>query len=228
MTRPQPFATVLAKGARPALHAETASRGSEPVASPTGREEIHAHQAKGAQGAHAFQGGQGIETPSIETFGAEGSAAGQVPARDKAPARAAVAARVRVLPPKPPEPKEAPAPAPPPRRPAFYEALAVYETGVRALQRHDFEAAASSLRSVIQGYPGERELVERARLYLQVCERETARRPSGPQTASESVYAATVALNAGDVEGALRHLGKALEQGAGERSRPLYYGCCPS
>ena len=132
--------------------------------------------------------------------------------RDKAPAGAAVTARVRALTPKPPEPKEVPAPAPPPRRPAFYEALAVYETGVRALQRHDFEAAANSLRSVIQGYPGERELVERARLYLQVCERETARRPSGPQTASESVYAATVALNAGDVEGALGHLGKALEK----------------
>jgi tetratricopeptide (TPR) repeat protein len=117
-----------------------------------------------------------------------------------------------VLTPKAPAPQEAPAPAAPPRRPAFYEALAVYETGVRALQRHDFAAAAHSLRGVIQGYPGERELVERARLYLQVCDRETARRPSGPQTASESVYAATVALNAGDVEGALGHLGRALEK----------------
>jgi tetratricopeptide (TPR) repeat protein len=109
-------------------------------------------------------------------------------------------------------PKEAPATPAPPRRPAFYEALAVYETGVRALQRHDFEAAAGSLRGVIQHYPGERELVERARLYLQVCERETARRPAGPQTPSESVYAATVALNAGDVDGALGHLNRALER----------------
>ena len=32
----------------------------------------------------------------------------------------------------------APAAPPPPRRPAFYEALTVYESGVRALQRHDF------------------------------------------------------------------------------------------
>jgi tetratricopeptide (TPR) repeat protein len=110
-----------------------------------------------------------------------------------------------------PEPVQAAPPAPP-RRPAFYEALAIYETGVRALQRHDFGAAADSLRGVIQRYPGERELVERARLYLQVCERETARRPSGPQTPTESVYAATVALNAGDVEGALAHLGRALEK----------------
>jgi tetratricopeptide (TPR) repeat protein len=104
------------------------------------------------------------------------------------------------------------APPAPPRRPAFYEALAIYETGVRALQRHDFGAAADSLRGVIHRYPGERELVERARLYLQVCERETARRPSGPQTPTESVYAATVALNAGDIEGALAHLGRALEK----------------
>jgi tetratricopeptide (TPR) repeat protein len=119
---------------------------------------------------------------------------------------------VRAVAPKEPAPKEVAAPPTPPRRPAFYEALAVYETGVRALQRHDFEAAAGSLRSVIQSYPGERELVERARLYLQVCERETARRPSGPQTPAESVYAATVALNAGDVEGALGHLNRALER----------------
>jgi Tfp pilus assembly protein PilF len=108
-------------------------------------------------------------------------------------------------------PVEAVAP-PPPRRPAFYEALTVYESGVRSLQRHDFTSAADSFRAVIQRYPGERELVERARLYLQVCERETARRPSGPETPSESVYAATVALNAGDVEAALGHLGRALEK----------------
>jgi tetratricopeptide (TPR) repeat protein len=98
------------------------------------------------------------------------------------------------------------------RRPAFYEALALYESGVRALQRHDFSAAAGSFRDVIQRYPDERELVERARLYLQVCERETARRPAVPQTPAESVYAATVALNAGDSAAALDHLNRALAQ----------------
>ncbi len=108
--------------------------------------------------------------------------------------------------------KEPPAPPPAPRKPAFYEALAVYEAGVRALQRHDFGAGAEGFRGVIDRYPGERELVERARLYLQVCERETARRPAAPQTANDSVYAATVALNAGDPEAALNHLGRALQE----------------
>lgn len=108
------------------------------------------------------------------------------------------------------ERKEAQAP-PPPRKPAFYEALALYEAGVRALQRHDYRAGAEGFRGVIQGYPEERELVERARLYLQVCERENAKRPATPQTAAEWVYAATLALNDGNQDRALSYLGKALE-----------------
>jgi tetratricopeptide (TPR) repeat protein len=105
-----------------------------------------------------------------------------------------------------------PAASPAPRRPAYYEAIALYESGVRGLQRHDYEAAAAAFRSVLERYPEERELHERARLYLRVCERETARRPAGPQTPQERVYAATVALNAGDHAGALDYLRRALEE----------------
>ena len=103
-------------------------------------------------------------------------------------------------------------PPAPPRKPTFYEAIALYETGVRALQKHDFDSAATSFRAVVQQYPGERELLERARLYLRVCERETAQRPAGPQSAQERVYAATMALNAGDSETALSHLQRAIDQ----------------
>jgi len=110
------------------------------------------------------------------------------------------------------EPPPPPAPPAPPRKPAFYEALAIYESGVRALQRHDFDGAAASLRQVIREYPGEGVIVDRARLFLRVCERETARRPVAPKTPSEAIYAATVALNGGDTNAALTHLHSALEQ----------------
>ena len=101
-------------------------------------------------------------------------------------------------------------PAPPPRKPAYYDAIAVYESGVRALQKHDFSTAAEQFRAVMQRYPEERELVERSTLYLRVCERETASRPTGPKTPRERIYAATVALNAGDVQGAQSLLRQAL------------------
>ncbi len=109
-----------------------------------------------------------------------------------------------------PEPAPVPPPAPAPRKPGYYEALAMYENGVRALQRHDYPGAATQFRTIMERYPEERELQERSHLYLRVCERETARRPATPQTPQERVYAATVALNAGDTGAALEHLTRAL------------------
>jgi tetratricopeptide (TPR) repeat protein len=96
------------------------------------------------------------------------------------------------------------------RKPGYYEALAMYESGVRALQRHDYQGAAAQFRAIIERYPEERELQERSQLYLRVCERETARQPPTPQSPQERVYAATVALNAGDTAAALEHLRRAL------------------
>jgi len=112
----------------------------------------------------------------------------------------------------PAEPAPAPPPsAPAPRKPGFYEAVAIYERGVQALQRHDFGGAANYFRTVLDRYPEERELLERARLYLRVCERETSRQPPADvKTPEERVYAATVALNSGDHSGALDHLQRAL------------------
>jgi Tfp pilus assembly protein PilF len=88
----------------------------------------------------------------------------------------------------------------------------MYERGLQALQRRDFAAAADALRTVIERYPEERELLERARLYLKVCERELEPKEPAPKTADEWVYAATVALNAGDEANALRHLQRALSE----------------
>lgn len=110
-----------------------------------------------------------------------------------------------------PEPTRAKDPAPPPpKKPAYYEAIALYERGVQALQRHNYPAAAEHFRTVLERHPDERELVERSRLYLRVCERETSRQPATPTTPEERVYAATVSLNSGDHEAALNHLTRAL------------------
>ncbi len=118
----------------------------------------------------------------------------------------AVATPVSTLDRKAPAPRVGPAP----RKPGYYEAVAIYETGVMALQKHDFEGAAHQFRQVISRYPDERELHERSALFLRVCERETAKRPPAPQTVQERVYAATVALNAGDHATAFDHLRRAL------------------
>ena len=107
--------------------------------------------------------------------------------------------RRRPRPSKPvPPPPPPPPPQPPPRKPTYHEAVAMYERGLQALQRRDFAASADALRTVIERYPDERELLERARLYLKVCERELEPKEPAPKTADEWVYAATVAQNSGD------------------------------
>jgi tetratricopeptide (TPR) repeat protein len=114
----------------------------------------------------------------------------------------------RPAPPPPPvmrpaRPERRPPPAPPPPQPSHLEAVALYERGVEALQRRAFEAAAATFREILGRYPEEREIHERARLYLKVCEREMVAAPAGPQTPEERLLSATVALNSGDYDGAL-------------------------
>src|SRR5688572_16293460 len=91
-------------------------------------------------------------------------------------------------------------------RPAYLEAVALYEQGVAAIQTHEYSRASSLLRSVLSRYPQEKALHERVRLYLNVCDRHMAPRAASPSTAEERVFAATLAVNAGNYDEALEHL----------------------
>ena len=99
-----------------------------------------------------------------------------------------------------------PAPPPPPPSPHL-DAIAVYEQGVRALQAREYGPAAEILQSVIDRYPDEKELHERARLYLNVIRRQTIPLDSTPKSREERVYAVTLAINRGAYQEALAALG---------------------
>lgn len=86
---------------------------------------------------------------------------------------------------------------------AYAKAIALYEKALKAMQRRKFDAAATSFHQLIDQYPDERELHERARLYLAVCERETGPKVKPPRGAEDRILAATVALNRRDVDEAL-------------------------
>jgi len=85
-------------------------------------------------------------------------------------------------------------------------ALKIYAAGVTAVQKRKFSIAAKTLSEIINDYPEERELQERAKLYLAVCERELNPVVSEPTSLDERIYAATVSLNGGAVEAAIEHL----------------------
>ncbi len=112
--------------------------------------------------------------------------------------------------------KAAPAPTPAPAvnppvaapviRPTHLDAVGIYEQGLQALQKRDYARAAELLSSVLDRYPEEKELHDRIRIYLNVCERQAVPPDRTPKSVEERVYAATLSTNAGDYDGSLAEL----------------------
>ncbi len=96
--------------------------------------------------------------------------------------------------------------APPTRRSTYIEAVALYEKGLEALQRHEYARALQHFENVLSSYPDERELHDRIRLYLNICRRHVTPQQATPQTVQERLYASTLALNGGRYDEAIAHL----------------------
>ena len=98
------------------------------------------------------------------------------------------------------------------REEQYLVAIHLYEQALEALRAGRFQKAATNLRQIIDEFPEEPELHERCQLYLKVCKRGSEPQAPQPRTLKEHVYAATLALNAGAEDEALRHLTAAGEQ----------------
>ena len=99
--------------------------------------------------------------------------------------------------------------------------MAIYEQAVRTLQQHNYSKAADLLRHVMTSFPEERELIERSRMYLSLCERQLRPLMAEPENTAERLYAATLALNAGKLDDAMAHLERIL-QGEPSHDQALY------
>jgi tetratricopeptide (TPR) repeat protein len=92
------------------------------------------------------------------------------------------------------------------RRTTYVDAVALYERGLEALQRHSYQQAADLFETVLRQYPEEKELQERARLYLNICRRYATPAEEAPKSVDERLYAATLSINGGRYDEAIGHL----------------------
>lgn len=100
------------------------------------------------------------------------------------------------------------------------KAVGLYEKAVGFLQRNNFGRAADQFKKLVNEFPDEIDLNERGQRYLQVCGRQEVE-VLAPKTVEERVYAATLALNAGDEREALNQL-ETAEADSGEREEVQY------
>ncbi|HSK08184.1 MAG TPA: tetratricopeptide repeat protein, partial [Vicinamibacterales bacterium] len=82
------------------------------------------------------------------------------------------------------------------------KAVELFEKGFNALQQRQYAKASEILSTLVSSYPEEKELHERARVYLAVCERQVAA-AAAPRTLEERLCAATLSINRGEAERAL-------------------------
>ena len=101
-----------------------------------------------------------------------------------------------------------------------------YEKGAAALQKKKYEEAEKHFRALIEGFGDERELADRARLYLAVCQRNRTKPPARPAADGDDLYyAALVEKNRKNFQGAIEQLKKTARKN-GDGRVPYLLACC--
>ena len=92
-------------------------------------------------------------------------------------------------------------------------AVELFEKAMRALGKRDYERAKEHFESLLSAHAEERDVAERARLYLGLCRRSLEKRPAfRPKTFDELLNHGVVLHNRGDFDEALKLFGQAAEQ----------------
>jgi tetratricopeptide (TPR) repeat protein len=90
-------------------------------------------------------------------------------------------------------------------------AVELFEKALKSLNRKDFAKARDLLDQLIEAYPDEREVIERARAYRTICDRSLGRRTTRPKTFEDLLKYGIYHHNRGEYQEALRFLNQALE-----------------
>jgi len=95
----------------------------------------------------------------------------------------------------------------------YQKALAVFSEAMKEFRKAKFEKAIELLKSFVEKYPGERELVDRARFYVKIAEERSkeSKEAVSLKTAEDYFHYGLYRMNAGDFEEAQKLLDKALK-----------------
>jgi len=117
-------------------------------------------------------------------------------------------------------------PPAPPQKPTFREdpgfaqAVQNYEAAVKAMQEHKFEKAKTLLEKILAA--GNRELMDRARVHLNLCNQQLAGAATTFKTHEEHFDYAVSLLNGGQFDQARTHMEKILK--SNPKADFAYYG----
>jgi len=92
----------------------------------------------------------------------------------------------------------------------YEKALAAYAEAAKEFQKGRPEKAQELFRTFVEKYDGEKELVDRARVYLKIMQERGKKESISLKTSDDYFYYSVYKINSGDCEEALKLLEKAL------------------
>jgi tetratricopeptide (TPR) repeat protein len=93
----------------------------------------------------------------------------------------------------------------------YQKALAAFGQAMKDFHKGEMEKAAAGLKSFIEKFAEEHELVDRARIYVAIATNRLKRESVQIKTFEDHFHYAVYKINSGDLDGALKLLEKALE-----------------
>lgn len=92
------------------------------------------------------------------------------------------------------------------------QAIDIFEKAMKAMAKHDYERAREQFDALLEGFPEERDLLERARSYRPICDRALDKKPAfRPRTFDEMLHHGVYLHNRGEFEEALKFMKQAAE-----------------
>ena len=106
-------------------------------------------------------------------------------------------------------------PAPPPRllrrTKTTAAALALLEKGVEHIHKRDFKKARGELKTLLESYPGEVDILARAHSYLRICKREETAQRKPPATTDQLYALGILEHNKANYDAAISYFHQSLE-----------------
>ncbi|MBS3818809.1 hypothetical protein KGY73_04820 [bacterium] len=93
----------------------------------------------------------------------------------------------------------------------YGRALTEFGEAMKEYRKEDFQKASEKLKAFIKNYPKERDLVNRAKLYLSICQEKQKKKKLSLKTFDDHYHYSLFKLNQGEFEEALKHLDKAQQ-----------------
>ncbi len=91
------------------------------------------------------------------------------------------------------------------------KALKEYERGIQLLRKQNYSEARTHFRAVLDGYPQEREILDRSRIYIRICDDMTEKPEFHPRKPEDHFYLGVIKTNEAEYDEAMKCFEKALQ-----------------